>query len=651
MPVRLLGHQRVWTFVSMAGLALLTGCGGGGGSDGDSRTPRATGASVGGSVAVGAPMADAVIRVVDSTGAVIASGVGVDAAGAYTGVALTGTGPWRIEACGHAGDNYRCIYSVTQGGGTANVTPLTTAAVLLATGQSPEDLMQGTSPTLTPTNLANAQTALRQGLSGVLADAGVASDFDFISGNLSAGTRTGYDRVLDAVGVTTGEASQPFVQITPRMGTGNLYIEAGSAPQGTLTVDSAAASVSLAGIEPLFVSLTQALSSRTACDANLEGLIASSAMMSFDSPTPATGAHDVAALMCDFIGDTAHEGPGFGVALVSPTLGRCDLSGADPVCRVSFVLRMPDGSLQSIGEEMAVAREGGNWKFKGQVNPIAIHANATVQRSQAFDGGGNTAVTYQRALQFDIQAYSGLQCAKVSQRNASGNEVVLAWFKPYGGSPQRLSAWRDGSSNVELNPTASGGTLRDADDTWIMLPDGTAGDSSINNFYRAGRSVTFTLYGNSACSTPFTIAGRSEFEVDVMGVPPLSDRLDSFPWPNLTAASAANLRTLSLASSASGSFQASWTFARGFTNMGEASFCTDYSCGDGSSARIGEGRVSSSTSTAQSLNVALSNGSTALPAAHFKMLALYGRTGEGMGVQANFAYCPNGIGSFGQCNP
>lgn len=648
MPIGKLGCQRVLSCISLAALGLLAACGGGGSSD-SRRSPTEGSSRVSGSVAVGAPMSDAVLRIVDANGNVIASGVNVDAAGAYANVALTGTGPWRIEACGHAGENYRCVYSVAQAAGTANVTPLTTAAILLATGESPEDLMHGTSPTLTPANLASAQTALRQGLSAVLADAGVASDFDFISGSLAAGTRTGYDRVLDSVGVTTGEATQPFVQITPRLGTGNLYIEAGSSAQGSLTVDSGASGVSLSGIETLFNGMTQALVSSSACNANLEGLLASTASMSFGGATSATGAHDVATLMCAFIGDTANEGPGFGVSFVSPTLGRCDLSGADPVCRVSFVLRLSDGSLESIGEEMSVVREGGVWKFKGEVNPISLRANATVQRAQAYDANGVLAHTeYMRAFQFDIQAYAGVQCAKVAQRNAAGNEVVLAYFKRYSGSPDRLSAWRDNWGNVELNPTASGGTLRGADDTWIMLPSGSSGDAMITNFYRAGRSVTVSLFSNSNCTSAFSIAGNSEFDVDMMGVPPLSDRLESFPWPNLSAGSVANLRALNLAANATGSLQAAWTFSRGYTGLGEASVCTDYSCGGGSPERIGEQRVNAAN---QTVNVALTNGSTILPAAHFKMLSLYGRTGEGMGVQANFVYCPNGVGTDGQCLP
>lgn len=489
-------------------------------------------------------MADALVRILDSAGNVVSSGVSVDASGAFAGVMLTGTGPYRIEACGHVGENYRCVYSVSQGAGVANATPLTTAAVLLATGDSPEDLMDGPGTSLDATSIAAAQTTLRTGLAGILADAGVPSNFDFISGDLNAGTRTGYDRVLDSVGVTTGEANEPFVQITPRLGTGNLYLESGSAPQGTLTVDSHAANVSLTGIETLFQNMTQAMANDTVCRANLPGLLATTASMSFDGPNPATGSADVATMMCTFIG-TSDEGPGFGVSFVSPTLGRCDLSGTDPVCRVSFVLKLLDGNLLS-------------------------------------------------------------------------------------------------------NPTDAGGGLRSSDDTQIQLLPDVGGDAAITNFYRGGRTVKVSLYTDANCSSAMVLDGRSEFHVAMMGVPPLSDRIQAFPWPALTASTVSSLRSLALATGASTTFNASWTFARGYAGLNSASFCSDRDCGDQSNSRIGDVNFSAA---AQSVSVPLANPGNGITVttSGFKMLALYGRTGEGMGVQNHFVYCSGTINGDGQC--
>ena len=89
--------------------------------------------------------------------------------GTYTIPELTGTAPFRIEACGYAGANYQCNYSVAQGAGTANVTSVTTATVLLASGKSPADLMDGDSTALTASALNSAQVALRDGMVSALA--------------------------------------------------------------------------------------------------------------------------------------------------------------------------------------------------------------------------------------------------------------------------------------------------------------------------------------------------------------------------------------------------------------------------------------------------------------------------------------------------
>lgn len=640
--------QRWLAGVSLVGLGLLSACGGGGSSSSPATAGgRAGASSLSGSVAVGAPMADAVLRVLDAAGNVVASGVPVNANGAFADITLTGSGPYRIEACGHVGDNYRCVYSVAQGAGVANVTPLTTAIVLLATGDSPEDLMSGSGTNLDAGSIGTAQTTLRVSLAGILQDAGVSSNFDFIGGDLNAGTRTGYDRVLDSVGVTTGEANAPFVQITPRLGTGNLYLESGSAPQGTLTVDSQAAGVSLSGIETLFQGMSQAMVSGSACRSQLPGLLASTVRMSLDGPNPAQGPADVATQMCDFIGDTAHEGPGFGVSFVSPVLGRCDLTGSDPICRVSFVLRLTDNSLAAIGEEMAVVRVGESWKFMGDVNPVSIRAHAALQRTQTIDNTGAIVFTeHSRAFQFDIQAITNLQCAKVTQKDASGNDVLMAYFKRYSGSPERLSIWRDANSAVLSNPTDSNGLLRSSDDSQIQLPPGTAGDAVITNFYRGGRTVKVATYSNANCSTPLVLDGKSEFDVDMMGVPPLGDRVEAFPWPNLSTSTITSLRNLSLGANASTTLQASWAFARGYTGLDSAYFCTDRSCASQSNVRIGEVGFSAA---ARSVALPLTNGSTPLSASAYKMLTISGRTGEGMGVQNNFVYCSGSIDNHGHC--
>ena len=107
--------------------SLLAACGGG---DSPTPAPPPAPATLAGTAAVGAPLVDGQLRVIDATGAVVAEGVPLDAAGRFSAIVLTGTGPWRLEACGWAAAEWTCLQSVAYAAGTANVTPLTTAALV-----------------------------------------------------------------------------------------------------------------------------------------------------------------------------------------------------------------------------------------------------------------------------------------------------------------------------------------------------------------------------------------------------------------------------------------------------------------------------------------------------------------------------------------
>src|SRR5262249_34015270 len=100
--------------------------------------------------------------------------------------------------------------------------------------------------------------------------------------------------------------------------------------------------------------------------------------------------------------------------LLSPTLGRCDLSGNAPLCGVSFTLQDPNGGVQPVGTGMAVTKENGAWKFYGDLLPLPIYASAKAQRTLRIDTA-NPVVNYDRAFAFEVGAVAGLACAKVAQ--------------------------------------------------------------------------------------------------------------------------------------------------------------------------------------------------------------------------------------------
>lgn len=639
------------TSVSLAALMGLAACGGGGTTTAPVAAPAAVVPSgLTGSVAVGAPITNGKLRVLDATGAVVASDVVIDADGRYANVALSGPAPYRIEACGYAGPNYLCVYSVASAAGTANVTPLTTATVLLAAGAAPDTLMSGTASSLSAATVSTAQDQLRSSLSSVLSAAGVTGAFDFVSGSLDAGSRTGYDGLLDAIGVNVGQDAQPFVQITPRLGTGNLYLEQGVST-GTVTAAAGASSLQLGGIETLFRNMTTAVGSASACAAEATGMqrsMAANARMSIEGPA-LQGAALVAQGLCSFFGQGFDGAEAmWGATFLSPTLGKCDFSGAAPVCGISFVLKTLQGDVMPVGNGMGVTQEAGVWKFAGDLSPIGIQASARAQRTRRVDTSDASIIEYNRAFSFEVAAEPGLACAKVAQRDASGAVVTLGYYKRHpGATDQRsLALWTSNgmSWGASLDPTA--GATRSADDTWIPLPEGSVGDDVIRNFYRGGRSVTVSLFADGNCATPFAIDGRSEFEIDVEGVPPLWSQMPNLPWPELDASTRTTLAALAIDAGAAGSIDVAWTFARGPLGLDGSTVCgSRAACGEGGTGRIGEKALRASARTAA---VSLQNNGPTVSATDSKTLALYGRNGEGVSMQSNYEVCPL-VGSTLRC--
>ena len=615
--------------VGVASLALLSACGGGSDSPAPAPAPAPAPTHLTGSAAVGAPMTQGTLRVIDATGTVVAHDIAINADGTYDAGVLAGTGPWRLEACGYTGANYGCIYSVAQAAGTAYVTPLTTAMITLATGHAPDTVMADGAPT--PAALAAAQAQLQAGLAGTLSDAGVPADFDFTTGSLAAGTRSGYDRVLDAVNVTTGTDDGAFVQVTPRLGDGNLYLTTGTTT-GTITPAAGAADLPLGSLETLFTKMTAAMASASSCtDANIgiATVIASDARMQGLS-----GAADVAAGLCQFFGHgDGGAGAMWGAKFLSPTLGKCDLTGSAPLCAVSFALQSTDGSVENVGDGMGVVYRDHHWQFHGELLPIPVHANAAVQRNVRIDDP-TTPVQYSRALQFDIARTDGIACARIAMRDDA--QTTIAIYKVFSPDSERMSLWtHDGFSNIASTDPATG-SLRSGDDSWIQLPQGTQGDEVIRRFYRAGRTVDVSLYADAACSAPASVDGKTVLPVDVAGMPPVDSAMAALPWGTLTAETIAGLEAFTLDGGHAGSFSSAWTFSDGITGFDQATFCTAGSCGDGEAARLGDARLRPGAVAA---TTALRAPATHIQAGDYKELILGGRDATGMNIESEFVSC------------
>lgn len=145
-------------------LLSVSGCSGGGGGGGGGASPQTSNdLTVSGTVAVGAPLADVIVQVIDKNG--LSGTTRTDAAGHYSVTIPRATPPYIIEAYDYvqnANPTYQRLYSIATKSGTANVTPLTSLVVSRLFGRGQEyfpDLTSWTS--LAPPTSEQLVTAQR----------------------------------------------------------------------------------------------------------------------------------------------------------------------------------------------------------------------------------------------------------------------------------------------------------------------------------------------------------------------------------------------------------------------------------------------------------------------------------------------------------
>ena len=577
------------------------------------------------------------LRILDATGKVVVSGRSVPASGLYGPIPLTGSGPYRLEACGNAADRYRCFYSVTALGGTAHLTPLTSAVVLLAAGQLPEALMSGAATGLDAAAVTAAQTQLRNAIgASALADAGLPSDVDLITAALKPGSRTGLDRLLDGIGVSFGQDAKPFVQLSPRLGTGNVYLEPGTT-QGSISIDTAAATLNLTGIETLFTALGAAMQSSTTCDVGMAPQMASAARFSYQE-LELRGAAPTALGLCSLLSGVLGDGLiGFGGKLLSPELGRCEFGGSTPVCMVSVIVQTNKSLLRPLALNQAVILQGDKWLFLGDGLPLGVSTQSRAQRLRRLDG--TPLDHYTRAINVSIAAQAGLQCARVTQTDLAGLPRTLAYLKRHGTGKQ-LSVWTLSSTDAQPSLDPILGATRSADDRWIALSAGADGDAVVRNFYRSGRQIKVALFGDSACSAPFmpSSGGASSFNMELAGVPPLEAALPGLPWPVLNATTGTALTVLKAPAKSKFSYSVNWSFTREALGMEAAQLCLTASCE--LSGRISELDVAVGARTALLPSTVID---LALLASDFKQLRLISRAADGLLIHSDFRSCSGDI--------
>ncbi|MGM9485321.1 hypothetical protein ACS5PN_29310 [Roseateles sp. NT4] len=593
--------------------------------------------------------AGAKVRVLDATGKVIASDKVVTVAtGAYGPITLSGPGPFRVEACGSVGDRPVCVWGATNNGGTLNLTPLTSAVTVLASGQPPETLMTGAAQGLTDAALATAQTQLRTALAPALTDAGLAADFDLLAGALTPGAHTGYDRLLDSVAVGLGNDSKAYVTLTSRLGTGVAYLEAGTT-QGSLGLDAAASGVDLTGLDALFAKLVTATANIDNCQSKtigLETIFDASARSSVDANSaPFTGPKDAAQLVCLRMNGILGEGEKmFGGKLLPSLLGRCDFGAGDPLCRVSFVYQNTSGFQRRLGLEQAAVKRPSGWTFLGNRLEVQATAAARLVLTRRVDSAAPDSLA--RYLDISIPTITAtgggvLQCARVSQKDTSGADVPLALFKK-AGNGSFLSLWSVSSSDATPSLDPASGATRGNNIVSLPVPAGAAGDAVARNFVRAGHGLKIELFKDATCATPLGGLDGDSIAVELAGQLPITAAGQSGqPWPVLDTKAVNDLTGLKGAVNASVKYGPTWAL-RGGLLPDRIQLCTDVACASKlAELELGvvtkEGTTKGAFPTAASLSATVGN--TAVSANSYKLLRITGRMPDGLVLQLDSQSC------------
>ena len=222
------------TLIAVSAAALvLSACGGG--SDPTSGIDRAAAQVVKGTVATGAPMSGAAVKLTCASGS---GGTTTAADGSYSITLSGGSLPCVLTAT--SSDSTVVLHSVVPGSGsgssntTAQITPLTELLVAQLSGQDPAQFASDFGPTtiVSADTVSSAQSALVS----VLKNAGVdpSSISDFIGGTISAGSHQGYDGILDALQSTITSAGTSLSELTTAVANSTGSTTAATSTLGTL---------------------------------------------------------------------------------------------------------------------------------------------------------------------------------------------------------------------------------------------------------------------------------------------------------------------------------------------------------------------------------------------------------------------------------
>ena len=221
---------------------ILTACGGGGGGSNATVSPPIT-TNLIGTVATGAPIANATINVVDSRGVAVGSGTS-DSTGVYK-IALdsTAVAPFVIKASGTVGDATTNLYGVAKSTGIANISQVTNAitATLTNSGNPADAFNNAPSLNLTSQTIQILDTSYSQALSNL-----ITNTTSFISTPFNSRM----DAALDNIKIEIKPSGSIVIATTSNLASDDLFTGSSSSSQfKVLTIPKGQAPSSTASLQ------------------------------------------------------------------------------------------------------------------------------------------------------------------------------------------------------------------------------------------------------------------------------------------------------------------------------------------------------------------------------------------------------------------
>ena len=365
-----------------ASLFVLTACGGGGGTSPDT-------ANLSGTVAVGAPLANATIALKDANGDTREATA--NSQGEYT-IANIGAlkAPFIIRATGTAGGEVYELFSASTalnaGDNTLNVTPATTAVLTQVLGKAPAQAFSDTNSiaAIDAGEFQRAKTRLAQALDDVLAALGTpANQKDLFSARFKA-DNTGLDKVLDLIHFE----ADPQGMLKVQNKSNGQYIaisKTASAAPGVLPAPaSEVLNLDTRGINTLIANINTRLRAGQNSYQELTDLIDPAFLLGGYNATTFFGG--------EWESDTAN------LQLSSFVIQRCDTSS---VCGGYLTATNGGGSTEQL--YMMFRFSGGQWRLYGDQKPIDYDLYPMVQVRNQVNADGSVQTSVTSGVYFEVE--------------------------------------------------------------------------------------------------------------------------------------------------------------------------------------------------------------------------------------------------------